>query len=60
MLNKYDPTNPIFESVEAAAVFYANLAKSVENDLTQSNVFQTSCETAAMLLRLNKLEENNG
>jgi hypothetical protein len=54
--NRYDMSKRIFATTEQAAVFYANQAKRLEGDPSAAEVFQASCETAEMLLRLMTLE----
>jgi hypothetical protein len=56
MKNQFNPIIRLFPTVESAAVFYANQAKQLEDDSAMAVVFQASCETAEMLLRLHGLE----
>lgn len=55
-MNVFDTENRLFKTVEEAACFFANQAKSLEADTSMAQVYQASCETAEMLLRLHALE----
>jgi hypothetical protein len=56
MRTQFNPVNRLFPTAESAAVFYANQAKQLQDDPAMAEVFQASCETAEMLLRLHALE----
>ena len=51
MINRYDPEKPLHD-LEGWIVFYGQQAKRIEDDLAMAEVFQASCETAALLLEL--------
>lgn len=49
--NTYDSSKPLHD-LEGWIVFYAQQAQRLENDHAMKEVYQASCETAALLLRL--------
>ena len=53
-LNHYDKSKPLHD-LEGWIVFYAQQAQRVQNHPSMAKVFQASCETADLLLELQKL-----
>ena len=54
MLNHYNKSEPLHD-LEGWIVFYGQQAQRVENNPAMAEVFQASCETADLLLELQRL-----
>lgn len=58
MINRYDPSKPLHD-LDGWIVFYGQQAKRIEDDPAMAEVFQASCETAALLLELKEIRNDN-
>jgi len=52
--NSYDKANPLHD-LEGWIVFYGQQAQRLESDERMREVYQASCETAELLLELQRL-----